>query len=84
MAVDDDTPVLPGTMALTIPSADYAVLACAVRSIGETYRYFFTEWLPGSDLKLLPGAPSFEQYPPEGEEERPVLIHIPVRKQEKS
>jgi predicted transcriptional regulator YdeE len=80
MAIQQDAPVPLGTEARTIPSGEYAIIACAVSDIGRTYRYIFTEWLPWTDLDVRPGAASFEQYPPEGEEGSPILIHIPVRK----
>ncbi len=56
----------------------YAVFECAVQSIGEAYRFIFSEWLPGSSFELSTAAPVFERYPPEGQESLPVLLHIPI------
>ena len=81
MAVLDDTPAPEGIEARTIPAGEYAVFACEVSAIGETYRYIFADWFPGSGFEVRPAAVSFEQYPPEGEGAE-VLIHIPVRRPE--
>ena len=80
MAVRDDAVPGEGTEARAVPAGEYAVFACETSAIGETYRYIFLKWLPGSGFEISPGAASFEQYPPEGKQEDPVRIHIPVRK----
>ena len=78
MAVKD-IPVVPcGLVAREVPAARYVVFPCPLSAIGETYRYIFREWLPGSPLALNITAPVFEQYPPVGEEASPVLIHVPI------
>jgi predicted transcriptional regulator YdeE len=78
MAVKD-VPVIPcGLVAREVPAARYVVFPCSLTDIGETYRYIFRQWLPGSPLALSITAPVFEQYPPVGEEASPVLIHVPI------
>lgn len=62
-----------------VPAATYAVFACLVPSIGQTYAYIFGEWRSTSGHELDPGKLVFEQYPPAAETNSPVLIHIPVR-----
>jgi predicted transcriptional regulator YdeE len=79
MAVDSSTPVPVGLVMRRVPKSRYAVFECPVQSIGETYRFVFNEWLPGSSLELSLTAPVFERYPPEGKESWPVLIHIPIK-----
>ena len=72
-------PIIPsGLVAREVPAARYAVFPCPLTEIGETYRYIFREWLPGSPLSLSVTAPVFEQYPPVGEEGEPILIHVPI------
>lgn len=80
MAVPEDAAVPRAMEGRMVPSAEYAVFECSVTRIGETYRHIFTEWLPASEYALDVLAPSFEQYPPAGEQPRHVLIHIPVRR----
>jgi predicted transcriptional regulator YdeE len=78
MAVKDIPLVPRGLVAREVPAARYVVFSCPLTAIGETYRYIFREWLPGSPLSLNVTAPVFEQYPPVGEEASPVLIHVPI------
>ena len=69
-------------MVREVPTANYAVFACSVQAIGETYRYIFGQWLLGSGYELVGSAPAFEKYPPADDKESPVLIHIPIRADE--
>ena len=78
MAVKVIPVVLSGLVVREVPAARYAVFSCPLTAIGETYRYIFREWLPGSPLALNITAPVLEQYPPVGEEASPVLIHVPI------
>lgn len=78
MAVKDISAIPNGLVAREVPAARYVVFPCPLTAIGETYRYIFREWLPGSPLALNITAPVFEQYPPVGEETSPVLIHVPI------
>ncbi len=78
MSVKDLSVVPNGLVAREVPAARYVVFPCPLTAIGETYRYIFREWLPGSPLALSITAPVFEQYPPVGEEASPVLIHVPI------
>ena len=78
MAVRDITVIPCGLVARDVPAARYVVFPSPLTAIGETFRYIFREWLPGSPLALNITAPVFEQYPPVGEETSPVLIHVPI------
>ena len=80
MAVRPPTEAPAGLVFREVPPSRYAVFACPVESIGETYRFVFTAWLPGSPFELNAAVPVFEQYPPEGQESLPVLLHIPIKK----
>ena len=82
MAVKKMETIPEGLILREVPGADYAVFACTAQTIGETYRHIFSEWLPASGHELDGSAPTFEKYPPAGETESPVLIHIPIRQQE--
>jgi len=63
---------------IIVVTACIAVFECSVKDIAVTYQTIFGEWLPGSHYEINPAAPSFEQYPPEGEESDPIHIHIPI------
>jgi len=78
MAVKDVTATPKDLVLREIPAAQYAVFECHVHKIGETYQFIFREWLPNSHYAFSELAPAFEQYPPEGDDESPVLIHIPI------
>jgi predicted transcriptional regulator YdeE len=78
MAVEDVERVPEGLVVRDIPGADYAAFACRIQSIGEAYHQIFGEWLPKSGYRLNESVPSFEKYPPAGDDQSPVLIHIPV------
>lgn len=62
-----------------VPAATYAVFACPVQSIGQTYRYIFSEWRARSGHETDDAKPAFEQYPPASDTNAPVLLHIPIR-----
>jgi AraC family transcriptional regulator len=78
MSVKDIPDIPRGLVIREVPAARYVVFPCPLTAIGETYRYIFREWLPGSPLALSITAPVFELYPPVGEEASPVLIHVPI------
>jgi predicted transcriptional regulator YdeE len=62
-----------------VPAATYAVFACPVQSIGQTYRYIFSEWRAESGCEIDNATPAFEEYPPATDTNAPVLLHIPIR-----
>lgn len=62
-----------------VPAAAYAVFACSVQSIGQTYRYIFSEWRARSGYETDDAKPAFEEYPPATVTNAPVLLHIPIR-----
>jgi predicted transcriptional regulator YdeE len=80
MAVPDRTSTIDQDLVIRrIPAAQYAVFECPVQQIGPTYQYIMSKWLPASPYTISPSAPSFEEYPPEGQD-GPVFIYIPVTK----
>ena len=82
IAVAPSMPIPAGFVLREVPTSQYAVFECGVPSIGETYRFIFGKWLPGSSFELSPAAPTFERYPPVGQESSPVLIHVPIKEAE--
>lgn len=78
MMAPDDSPVPEGLIKRTVPGGQFAVFACPVEAIGESYRHIFTEWLPGAPVRFDPAVPVFEEYP-EKLSDKPIRIHIPVR-----
>lgn len=72
-----DTP--EGLEVRVVPAATYAVFACPVPSIGQTYGYVFGPWRAESGCVPDVTAPAFEEYPPATETNAPVLLHIPIR-----
>lgn len=82
MAVGRGDEAPPGVQTREVPAATYAVFACGVQSIGQTYGYIFGVWRSTSGYELDPAKCVFEQYPPAGETNAPVLIHIPIREKQ--
>jgi predicted transcriptional regulator YdeE len=83
MAVGKVGAVPEGLVVREVPAARYALFESPVQRIGETYRHIFSQWLPKATYETSTSSPSFERYPPIGEEEAPVLIHIPICEVEK-
>jgi predicted transcriptional regulator YdeE len=79
MAIKDITTIAEGLTVLEIPAARYAVFECSVDGIGKTYQFIFGQWLPLSQYEISGSSSAFEQYPPENEQDAPVLIHIPIK-----
>jgi len=79
MAVEGVAAAPKGLVIRELPAARYAVFECPLQAIGETYRHIFGEWLAQSPYEISAAAPAFERYPPEGKEDAPVRIHIPIR-----
>ena len=71
-----------GVQVREVPAATYAVFACAVQFIGQTYGYIFGEWRSACGYEMDPTKFAFEQYPPAAETNAPVLIHIPIREKQ--
>ena len=75
------TDALPeGMVAWEVPAGQYAVFACTLKTIGETYKYAFETWLPASDYNHHP-APDFEYYDETFNPDDPaslLYIYIPV------
>jgi len=79
MAVRPVEEIPEGLEVRAVPAATYAVFACPVQFIGQTYRYIFGEWRTGSGYETDDAKPAFEEYPPATETNAPVLLHIPIR-----
>ncbi|MCL4179556.1 MAG: GyrI-like domain-containing protein [Verrucomicrobia bacterium] len=79
MVVPPGTAALAGLVVREIAAATYAVFACHVQAIGQTYGYIFGEWSAASGHRPDPLKPAFEQYPAATNLDVPVLIHIPIR-----
>ena len=80
MVVPEGTEAIDqGLVVRKVPAAQYAVFECPVEKIGQMYQYIMSEWLPTSPYTMSFTAPSFEEYPPEGQDD-PVCIYIPVTK----
>jgi predicted transcriptional regulator YdeE len=78
MAVPNGTETIDGGLVVRkVHAAQYAVFECPVEKIGQTYQYIMSQWLPASPYTISPSAPSFEEYPPEGQD-APVCIYIHV------
>jgi predicted transcriptional regulator YdeE len=79
MAVGPVAETPQGLEVREVPAATYAVFACPVQSIGQTYRYIFSEWRAESGYEIDNATPAFEEYPPATAANAPVLLHIPIR-----
>lgn len=79
MAVRPVEEIPEGLEVREVPAATYAVFACPVQSIGQTYRYIFGEWRAGCGYETDDLKPAFEEYPPATDTSAPVLLHIPIR-----
>ncbi len=79
MAVRPVAETPAGLEVRAVPAATYAVFACPVQSIGETYRYIFGEWRARSGCVTDDASPAFEEYPPATDTNAAVLLHIPIR-----
>jgi AraC family transcriptional regulator len=79
MAVGQVSETPKGLEIRKVPSATYAVFACPVQAIGQTYGYIFGEWRSASGYRPDNAKPAFEQYPLATDANAPVLIHIPIQ-----
>ena len=79
MAVNSVEEIPGGLVIREIPAATYAVFACSVQTIGQTYGYIFGQWRSTAGSPIEDTRPAFEQYPAAGATSAPVLIHIPIR-----
>ena len=82
MSIDPNVPFNTELISRKIEAARFAVFACPVENIGIFYQSIFGQWLPNSKYDINSKVPVFEQYPPEGDRESPVHIHIPVEEKE--
>jgi AraC family transcriptional regulator len=79
IAVENVSGVPKELIIQTIPASRYAIFECTVKTIGETYRTIFGEWLPNSHYKYKKSVPTFELYPPNTiTADDPVFIYIPI------
>ena len=75
-------PVVPEALdLLEIKEATYAVFACNTATVGETWPYIHSIWLPNSTGYAMANSPVFEFYPPGyGETTEAIQIHVALRK----
>ena len=65
-----------------VPSHLYAVFPCTLQTIGETYKYAFETWLPGSGYRYT-ASPDFEYYDEHFDpnvDGSILYIYVPVKK----
>ncbi len=70
----------PGMESWDVPAQQYAVFPCTLPTIGETYKYAFESWLPGSGYTYVQ-APDFEFYDDDFDPQVPdsrLYIYIPI------
>ena len=83
MAVPADAACPDGLVVRGVPAGRYAVFACTVATIHDTYEHIFHSWLDASPCVHDAPKPCFEHYGPgtdsDGSE---VWIHIPIREKE--
>ncbi len=80
-AVSSTEAVPQGMQTWEVPAQKYAVFPCTLKTIGETYKYAFETWLPGSGYKYTEG-PDFEYYDEDfdPQQEGSVLyIYVPIQ-----
>ncbi len=82
MAVPGAGQVPEGMEVWEVPAQQYAVFPTTLPTIGETYKYIFETWLPGSGYTYA-GTPDFEYYDENFDsalEDSTFDIYVPVRK----
>jgi AraC family transcriptional regulator len=70
-----------GMVAVEVPGGTYAVFACSLRTMAETYDTAYQTWLPQSGHELGPG-PVFELYDDRFDSEDPGSefdIYLPIQ-----
>lgn len=85
MGVSDATHIPEGMQVWQAPEQMYAVFPCTLPSLGETYRYAFETWIPGSEYQYN-GSYDFELYDEDFDAEKqdsPMFVYVPVEKRMK-
>ncbi len=83
MAVENLSEIPEGLVERVLPAAKYAVFACTVGTIGETYGQIYGQWLPASPYEYDTMAADFEFYPPDTEtNQSPTEVYIPVKEKQ--
>jgi predicted transcriptional regulator YdeE len=79
IAVKDVTEAPEGVVLSRVPGGRYAVFACSVGTIHDTYDFVFHRWLATPEHEKDPSRPCFERYGPGTTSvESPVDIDVPL------
>ena len=71
-----------GMVAWTVPGGTWAVFACTLPTLGETYTLAYRIWVPQSEFQLRKGS-DFELYDDQFNPDDPaseVFIYVPIKK----
>ena len=81
MEVSSTEDIPDGMESWEVTAGKYAVFPCTLKTIGETYKYAFETWLPGSDYEYMQGI-DFEFYDEDFDadvEDSTLYIYIPIK-----
>ena len=82
IGVDSTADIPENMVSIDVPGQTYAVFACTLPTLAETYQHFYEIWLPQSNYKRVDG-PEFELYDETfnpADETSMLYIYIPVMK----
>jgi len=85
MGVSDTTDIPAGMQVWQVPEQMYAVFPCTLPSVGETHRYAFDTWIPGSEYQYNGGF-DFELYDEDfdpGKPDSAMFVYVPIEKRMK-
>jgi predicted transcriptional regulator YdeE len=79
MIVGDVAEVPEGLVLRALPGGTYAAFSCTLRTLSETWRAIYAEWLPASGYAEDESRPGIEYFPPgtAGSDE-PATIYVPI------
>ena len=80
-AVHSAEEIPPGMVRWEVPGGTYAIFACTLPTLGETYLHAYRTWVPQSDYQLA-GGPDFELYDEAFNPEDPastMYIYVPIQ-----
>ena len=81
LKVDSAEDIPEGMLSWQIPESKYAVAACSLPTLHETFHELYHEWLPNSGYERAPG-PEFELYDERFDNKDPhseLDLYIPIR-----
>jgi len=82
LGVDSIDEIPDGLVGVDIPAQEYAVFACTLPTIADTYKRIYETWLPQSSYKRAAG-PEFELYDMDFDPQKAdskLYLHVPVEK----